>query len=68
MWYLFYSKQTTQFVYPKGDSPLIYIGKADNLRRRIQDHLVAYKNANPKATRQRVQGAKYCVPTVIARI
>lgn len=46
--YFIVSKQH-KFVYPKGDSPLIYIGKADNLRRRIQDHLVAYKNANPKA-------------------
>lgn len=37
-----------KFIYPKGNSPLIYIGKADNLRRRLKEHLTNFRNATPK--------------------
>ena len=37
--YIIVSADNTKFVYPKGTSPAIYIGKADNLRRRLREHL-----------------------------
>lgn len=37
--YIIVSGDNTKFVYPKGTSPVIYIGKADNLRRRLREHL-----------------------------
>ena len=37
--YVIVSADKTKFVYPKGMSPVIYIGKADNLRRRLREHL-----------------------------
>jgi len=37
--YIIVATQRTKFVYPKGNSPVIYIGKADNLRRRLREHL-----------------------------
>ena len=37
--YIIVSEDKTKFVYPKGISPVIYIGKADNLRRRLKEHL-----------------------------
>lgn len=37
--YIIVSADNTKFVYPKGSSPVIYIGKADNLRRRLSEHL-----------------------------
>lgn len=37
--YIIVSADNTKFVYPKGTSPVIYIGKADNLRRRLREHL-----------------------------
>ncbi len=33
------------FVYPNGNSPIIYIGKADNLRQRLMSHLREAKKA-----------------------
>lgn len=41
--YIIVSSDNTKFVYPKGISPVIYIGEAKNLRRRLQEHL---KNLN----------------------
>ena len=37
--YIIVSADNTKVVYPKGTSPVIYIGKADNLRRRLREHL-----------------------------
>lgn len=37
--YVIVATKRTKFVYPKGTSPVIYIGKADNLRRRLREHL-----------------------------
>lgn len=37
--YIIVSADNTKFVYPKGTSPVFYIGKADNLRRRLREHL-----------------------------
>ena len=37
--YIIVSADKTKFVYPQGTSPVIYIGKADNLRRRLREHL-----------------------------
>ena len=37
--YIIVSADKTKFVYPKGMSPIIYIGQADNLRRRLREHL-----------------------------
>jgi hypothetical protein len=37
--YIIVSADNTKFVYPKGNSSVIYIGKADNLRRRLREHL-----------------------------
>ena len=32
------TSDTTRFVYPKGTSKVIYIGKADDIRRRLKEH------------------------------
>lgn len=37
--YIIVSNDNTKFIYPGGESPIIYIGKADNLRRRLGGHL-----------------------------
>ena len=37
--YIIVAEDKTKFVYPLGTSPVIYIGKADNLRRRLREHL-----------------------------
>lgn len=42
--YIIVSADNTKFVYPKGSSPVIYIGKADNLRRRLNEHLNSLEN------------------------
>ena len=34
--YIIVSADNTKFVYPKGNSSVIYIGKAENLRRRLR--------------------------------
>ena len=36
--YIIVSSKGTKFIYPKGTSPVIYIGKAENLRRRLREH------------------------------
>ncbi len=33
------------FIYPKGESPVLYIGTSYNLRRRLKQHLKKYKEA-----------------------
>lgn len=42
--YIIISADNTKFIYPKGSSPVIYIGKADNLRRRLNEHLNSLEN------------------------
>lgn len=37
--YIIVSSKGIKYVYPKGTSSVIYIGKADNLRRRLREHL-----------------------------
>lgn len=37
--YIIVAADRTKFVYPKGKSSVIYIGKATNLRRRLREHL-----------------------------
>ena len=32
------TSDTTKFIYPKGTSRVIYIGKADSIRRRLKEH------------------------------
>ena len=44
--YIIVSADNTKFVYPKGNSPVIYIGKADNLRRRLSEHLKSLENVH----------------------
>lgn len=41
--YIIVAEDKTKFVYPKGTSSVIYIGKAENLQRRLKEHL---KNLN----------------------
>lgn len=37
--YVIVAADKTKFIYPRGKSPVIYIGKADNLHRRLREHL-----------------------------
>lgn len=41
--YIIVSEDRTKFVYPLGRSSVIYIGKADNLHRRLLEHLKSLK-------------------------
>ena len=45
--YIIVSKKH-KFVYPKGNSSVIYIGKASNLKRRIKEHLNNLSKVSPK--------------------
>ena len=51
--YIIVSADKTKFVYPKGNSPVIYIGKADNLRRRLSEHLKNLNNIQDEETYMR---------------
>lgn len=42
--YIIVSPQT-RFVYPKGESRIIYIGKANSMRRRLKEHQANLRNA-----------------------
>lgn len=42
--YIIASPQT-KFVYPKGESKIIYIGKANSIRRRLKEHQTNLRNA-----------------------
>ena len=42
--YIIVSPQT-RFVYPKGNSRIIYIGKANSMRRRLKEHQASLLNA-----------------------
>lgn len=42
--YIIVSHQT-RFVYPKGESRIIYIGKANSMRRRLKEHQANLRNA-----------------------
>ncbi len=46
--------EETKFIYPEGHSKIIYIGKADNLYKRLYDHHKAAKELNsiPKKERK----------------
>lgn len=46
----FIASRKHRFVYPNGNSPIIYIGKADNLRKRLMGHSREARNA--KETRK----------------
>ncbi len=37
--YIIVAEDKTKFIYPLGNSSVMYIGKADNLRRRLREHL-----------------------------
>ena len=39
--YFFISK-SKRYIYPKGESPIIYIGTSNNLRRRLKEHLKSF--------------------------
>lgn len=41
--YIFISEEQ-KFIYPEGESPVIYIGKSDNLQRRIKQHFKESKD------------------------
>ena len=41
--YILVAANRTKFIYPKGKSPVIYIGQASNLRRRLREHLKNWK-------------------------
>ena len=42
--YIIVAADRTKFVYPKGKSPVIYIGQASNLRRRLREHLKHWRD------------------------
>lgn len=42
--YVLVAADGTRFVYPKGKSPVIYIGQASNLRRRLREHLKHWRD------------------------
>ena len=46
--YFFVSKEH-HYILPWGNSPIIYIGKADKLRQRLLNHLTDFNNKNPKS-------------------
>ena len=37
--------KSTKFLYPKGESPVIYIGTSNHLQKRLKTHLRLYKEA-----------------------
>lgn len=49
--YFFISK-SKRYIYPKGESPIIYIGTSNSLRRRLKEHLksfhIAQQHVNEK--------------------
>ena len=44
----FFISRNNRFILPWGNSPIIYIGKADKLRTRLMQHNNNYKYADPK--------------------
>ena len=42
--YVLVAADGTKFIYPKGRSPVIYIGQASNLRRRLREHLKHWRD------------------------
>ena len=58
--YIIVSADKTKFVYPKGNSPVIYIGKADNLRRRLSEHLKNLNNIQDEETYMRGHWRQPC--------
>ena len=46
----FFVSRKQRFILPKGKSPIIYIGKADKLKARIQQHIRHYHYNDPKSS------------------
>lgn len=59
--YIIVAEDKTHFVYPKGNSSVIYIGKADNLHRRLSEHLHSLRSLE-RNEEEWLQNRLQCTP------